>query len=82
LEYTPFYKISKPFRQEETHILKCPFKPSVLDSKGMEDIILKNFFHRVAKTPFSCYKKVDSRGFSKPAILSGEPKRVKPLRWE
>jgi hypothetical protein len=80
LEYTPFYKFCKPFRQKKTHILRCPIKPSVLDSEGDGSIINKILIHGVAKTPFLCYKELNYRGFSKPAILSEKPKRVKPWR--
>jgi hypothetical protein len=40
----------------------------------------KILIHGIAKTPFLCYKELNYRGFSKPAILSEEPKRVKPWR--
>jgi hypothetical protein len=34
----------------------------------------------IVKTPFLCYEFKINRGFSKAAILSEEPKRVKPWR--
>jgi hypothetical protein len=51
-----------------------------LDWWELQQILFKGI-HDIAKTPFLCYKiNYSRRGFSKPAILSEEPKRAKLLR--